>query len=190
MLESVSANGHTFEECKEVLRKNIELDSGFKDFYGWCRANDIPVIIVSSGMAPIIRAVLSNLVGDEAAQEIDIISNDVDVQPNGKWSIKYRHPSSGFGHDKSRAILPYRDLEDPPILFFFGDGVSDMSAAAHADVLFVKQKEGGDNDLAAYCRREGIKHILFEDFSKALPVVQSVVRKEKTVEEVLTIGRA
>lgn len=31
---------------------------------------------------------------------------------------------SGFGHDKSQAILPYRGLPNPPTLFFFGDGVS------------------------------------------------------------------
>lgn len=31
---------------------------------------------------------------------------------------------SGFGHDKSQAILPYRKLIEPPTLFFFGDGVS------------------------------------------------------------------
>lgn len=31
---------------------------------------------------------------------------------------------SGFGHDKSQAILPYRQLAKPPTLFFFGDGVS------------------------------------------------------------------
>ncbi|KAJ6579381.1 HAD-like domain-containing protein [Mycena sp. CBHHK59/15] len=190
MLESIVANGHSFDECKEVLRQNIKLDHGFKDFDSWCRANDIPVVIVSSGMAPIIRAVLSNLVGEEAAKRIDIIANDVDVEPNGKWSIKYRHPSSGYGHDKSRAILPYNDLESPPLLFFFGDGVSDMSAAKHADVLFVKQKDDGENDLAAYCRREGIKHILFRDFAQALKVVQAVVRGEKTPEEVLAIGKA
>lgn len=61
----------------------------------------------------------------------------------------------------------------------------DISAAKHADVLFVKQKDDGENDLAAYCTREGIKHILFKDFSNALPVVQSVVRGEKTLAEVL-----
>ena len=33
-------------------------------------------------------------------------------------------PRSGFGHDKSQAILPYRDLDKPPTLLFFGDGVS------------------------------------------------------------------
>ncbi|KAG6884889.1 hypothetical protein C0993_007398, partial [Termitomyces sp. T159_Od127] len=114
MLESVSAAGHTFEECKEVLRQNIKLDPGFKEFYAWCKDNDVPVIIVSSGMAPLIRAVLSSLVGEDSANEIEIISNDVTVHSDG----------NGFGHDKSQAILPYRDLPTPPTLFFFGDGVS------------------------------------------------------------------
>ncbi|EGO04099.1 hypothetical protein SERLA73DRAFT_175860 [Serpula lacrymans var. lacrymans S7.3] len=190
MLESVVANGHTMDECKEVLKKNIKLDPGFKDFYRWCKANDIPVIIVSSGMEPVIRAVLSNLVGEEDAKEIEIISNDVEIHPDGKWAIKYRHPSSGYGHDKSQAILPYRALSSPPTLFFFGDGVSDMSAARHADVLFVKVKDNGENDLVSYCKQEGIRHILFSDFSKALTVVQSVVEGKKTADEVLTVGQA
>jgi len=138
---------------------------------------------LSSGMAPLIRAVLSNLVGNEAAAEIEIIANDVTVFPDGKWEIKFRHPSSGFGHDKSQAILPYRRLPEPPTLFFFGDGVSDISAAKHADVLFVKTKGDGENDLAVYCQRENIKHILFSDFSKALPIVQSIVRGEKKIQD-------
>lgn len=66
---------------------------------------------------------------------------------------------------------------------------TDMSAAKHADILFVKEKPDGDNDLAAYCNREGIKHILFPDFSEATKVVRSVVEGEKTREEVLGKGR-
>ncbi|KAF4618712.1 hypothetical protein D9613_009873 [Agrocybe pediades] len=185
MLASIVAHGHTFEECKEILRANIKLDPGFKEFYAWCKANDIPVIIVSSGMAPLIRAVLSNLVGEEDANDIEIIANDVTVHPDGKWEIKFRHPSSGFGHDKSQAILPYRNLPNPPTLFFFGDGVSDISAAQHANLLFVKTKLDGENDLAVYCQREGIKHVLFDDFSKALPIVQSVVQGGKTIDDIL-----
>ncbi|TFY74016.1 hypothetical protein EWM64_g9996 [Hericium alpestre] len=205
MLDSVAANGHKFEECKKVLRENIVLDPGFKAFYKYCKAHDIPVIIVSSGMEPIIRAVLSNLLADEAAG-IEIISNAADVKADDSWSIKYRHPSSHFGHDKSQAILPYNRLPNPPTLFFFGDGVSgasppihtsiaadvitDMSAARHADVLFVKTKDGPDNDLHKYCQREGIPHILFRDFSQAVPVVQDVVEGRKTKEEVLAAGKA
>ncbi|KAF8342907.1 HAD-like domain-containing protein [Cantharellus anzutake] len=183
MLDSVKT---PFEECKEILKKNIILDPGFKQFFEWCKSNNVPIIIVSSGMAPLIRAVLSNLIGEEDAQTIDIISNDVEVRPDGQWSIKFRHPTSGYGHDKSQAILPYKELSHRPILFFFGDGVSDLSAARHADVLFVKNdKPEGQNDLAVYVKREGIPHILFTDFTKALPVVQSIVKKEKTVDEVL-----
>jgi len=183
MLESV----HTpFDECKELLKKNIILDHGFKEFYEWCKSNDVPIIIVSSGMAPLIRAVLSNLIGEEAAKTIDIIANEAEVKPDGKWELKFRHPTSGYGHDKSQAILPYRDLPHRPTLFFFGDGVSDISAAKHADVLFVKNdKPEGENDLAAFVKREGIPHILFTDFKQAFPVVQSVVGKEKTVAQVL-----
>ena len=44
-------------------------------------------------MEPIIRTVLSALVTPEEAAEIDIISNHVDVQADGTWSIKYRHPT-------------------------------------------------------------------------------------------------
>ena len=63
MLDSVVANGHTFDECKEILQNSawfylcqlnvpdleidIKLDLGFKEFYIWCKSNDIPVIIVS-----------------------------------------------------------------------------------------------------------------------------------------------
>ena len=65
-----------------------------------------------------------------------------------------------------------------------------MSAAKHADVLFVKEKADGENDLHTYCDQQGIKHILFSDFSKALPVVQSVVDGSKSVQEVLAAGRA
>jgi len=44
-------------------------------------------------MAPLIRVVLSNLIGEEAANEVPIIANDVEVFPDGKWEIRFRHPS-------------------------------------------------------------------------------------------------
>lgn len=186
MLDSVQV---PFEECKEILRKNIKLDPGFHEFYKWCKANGVPVIIVSSGMAPIIRAVLTNLMTPEEANEIEIIANDVkytDPEQEGKtWEIVYRHPESGFGHDKSKAILPYRDLASKPTLFFCGDGVSDMSAAAHADLLFVKLNADGHSDLSKYCIKEHIKHVEFYDFKKVLARVQEVVKGDRTIPQIL-----
>lgn len=93
MLESVTL---TFPECARVLKENIALDPGFKTFYLWCKSKGIPVIIVSSGMAPLIRAVLSNLIGEEAASDITIIANDVrftDPEAKGDtWEIVFRNP--------------------------------------------------------------------------------------------------
>ena len=44
-------------------------------------------------MAPLIRAVLAKRIGEERAREIEIIANDVDIKDDGRWTIKYRHPT-------------------------------------------------------------------------------------------------
>lgn len=188
MIESVSAK-HSFEECREIVKKNIKLDPGFKDFLEWCKSANVPVVIVSSGMVPIIRAILENLIGKEEADKIQIVANEADISKGsgpGQWTIKYRHPESGFGHDKDRCISPYRSLTKRPIIFFCGDGVSDISAARSADCLFAKVKEGTGNDLVKHCEREGIKHVEFESFLEVRDHVQSVVGRKKNLEDLLS----
>jgi len=61
---------------------------------------------------------------------------------------------------------------------------SDISAAKHADLLFVKLKTDGENDLLTYCGEQNIKHLPFRDFSGALSVVQSIVEGRTTVDQV------
>ena len=83
-----------FPECVDYLVKNIKLDPGFSDYLQWALKNDIPTVIVSSGMYPVIKAIMKNLVGDDA-DKIDILSNDVEARPGksidqeGGWQIKY-----------------------------------------------------------------------------------------------------
>ncbi|TXT08849.1 hypothetical protein VHUM_02977 [Vanrija humicola] len=178
-----------FAQCTETLRQNIRLDPGFEEFYYWCKAHGVPVIIVSSGMAPNIRAVLSHLMGEEEAAQIEIIANDVRfTDPEGKgdeWEIVWRHPESGFGHDKSQSIIPYRELAQRPTIFFAGDGVSDLSAARHADLLFTKVAPGVDSDLLKYCKREGIPHVRFATFKEILEDVKKVVEGQATTQEII-----
>ncbi|BGP48041.1 hypothetical protein JCM10450v2_003913 [Rhodotorula kratochvilovae] len=189
MLASVWTAGYKFDAVKEFLVKNITLDTGFKACFDWCKANNVPLVIVSSGMKPIIEAILANLIGAEDAAKIDIIANDVEIAADGSWKIVYRHPESHFGHDKSRATAPYRDLPHKPTLFFCGDGVSDLSAAKAADLLFVKVIEGHTNDLAVHCDREKIPYVAFDNFEQVRDVVARVVEGKTTVEQELATGK-
>ena len=141
-----------FPECIKALCANIKLDPHFADFYNWARVNNVPVIVLSSGMTPIIRGLLVHLLGPEG-NDIEIVSNDVEARPGkkieeeGGWQIRF-HDESHFGHDKSLAIIPYRKHFDEkkgkerPTMLYAGDGVSDLSAARETDLLFAKKGMG------------------------------------------------
>jgi len=158
-----------YDQCIETLVENIKLDPYFKEFYDWTRANNVPVVVLSSGMVPIISALLQHLVGPEA-KDIQIVSNDVaprdgkSINEEGGWQIIFHDERwvnslisytiwkkilkltvwSHFGHDKSLEIRPYAALPESerPTMFYAGDGVSDLSAAKETDLLFAKKGHG------------------------------------------------
>src|ERR1700712_5560564 len=104
MMDSVPT---PYSECIELLLANITLDPGFQGFLDFARSASIPVIILSGGMEPIIRALLSKMVGEKEAASIKIVSNHVAAREgkdlyndrNG-WEIIFRDESI-HGHDKS-----------------------------------------------------------------------------------------
>ncbi|CAH7675178.1 HAD-like domain-containing protein [Phakopsora pachyrhizi] len=141
MIDSISAK-HPFEECKQIVQSKIKLDPVFKDSLAYVKSAKIPVVIVSSGMVPIICAIFENLVGKEDAEQIEIVANEM---------ITFRHPESGFGQDKDQCISPNQDLSPKLVIFFCGDGVSDLLAANSADCRLVKVKGGSGNYLTKHC---------------------------------------
>ncbi|CCG82585.1 Uncharacterized phosphatase C823.14 [Taphrina deformans PYCC 5710] len=175
MLKSVTT---PFPECVQLLLDNISLDPGFATFYAWCLSKDIPVVVLSSGMQPIIRALLTKLIGP-TADKIDIISNDVDIHEDGSWDIVF-HDESHFGHDKSLAIKPYKALSPRPTMVYCGDGVSDLSAARETDLLFAKS----GRDLVSYCIKEGMPFSVFDDFQAIHETVERLHSKKVSLEEV------
>ncbi|KAL8949641.1 MAG: hypothetical protein Q9222_004266 [Ikaeria aurantiellina] len=191
MMESVTT---PFPECIKLLCENIKLDPYFKDFYYWSRENKVPVIVLSSGMTPIIRSLLVHLVGPEA-NDIEIISNEVIDKPGmtkdqeDGWQLKF-HDDSGFGHDKSLTIRPYakhfaeQPDEPKPILLYAGDGVSDLSAARETDLLFAK----AGRDLVTYCEREGIPFAVFDDWQSILSTTQDLYNGKTSLKKVANEG--
>ncbi|MCJ1408235.1 hypothetical protein MMC19_002309 [Ptychographa xylographoides] len=187
MLDSIST---PFPECVDYLLEHITLDPHFTTFYNYCLTNSIPVIVLSSGMTPIIRALLHKLVGPTASH-IEIICNEAVPRPgktmadqNG-WTIRF-HDDSGFGHDKSLAIRPYREHfvgtneSGRPMMFYAGDGVSDLSAARETDLLFAKK----GRDLVTYCEREGVPFTVFEDWRDILGKMREICEGKISVDEV------
>jgi 2,3-diketo-5-methylthio-1-phosphopentane phosphatase len=175
MMESIST---PYPECIKFLTDNIKLDPYFTHFLEYARPNNIPVVVLSSGMVPIIDALLKKLVGEELSKDISIVANDVKAR-KGKtledergWEIVF-HDDSGFGHDKSLTIRPYADLpeEKRPTMFYAGDGVSDLSAARETDLLFAKKGK----DLVTYCVREDVPFTLFEDWKSITAKVKEIV---------------
>ncbi|KAI0111779.1 HAD-like domain-containing protein [Daldinia grandis] len=181
MMDSIKT---PYDQCIATLLKNIQLDPHFAEFFAWTRANNVPVVVLSGGMQPIIRALLAHLVGEDAVQHMQIVSNDVEARPgksindeNG-WNIKF-HDDSDFGHDKSLEIRPYAALPERPIMFYAGDGVSDLSAAKETDLLFAK----AGRDLVTYCENEKVPFVTFNDFSDIHKIVADVVEGKITVKE-------
>ena len=196
MLDSVKT---PFPECIKALCDNIKLDPSFNDFYKWSRQNDVPVIVLSSGMTPIIRALLVHLIGPEG-NDIEIVSNEGADRPpkkkeeEGGWQIQF-HDESGFGHDKSMTIRLYAKYfeehpnEPRPTMFYAGDGVSDLSAARETDLLFAKKGHGElaaqsmtrieltnfPSDLITYCEREGVPFTVFEDWRSILETTKAIL---------------
>ncbi|OJD19299.1 hypothetical protein AJ78_00748 [Emergomyces pasteurianus Ep9510] len=173
MLDSVKT---PFSECIRILLENMELDPYFAEFYNWARDHNVPIVILSSGMVPVIHALLVKLLGHEP-ENIQIVANQVasrdgkDINSEGGWQIVY-HDDSHFGHDKSLEIKPYAALPagERPTLLYAGDGVSDLSAASQTDLLFAKK----GNDLVTYCQREKIPYTVFEDWSTILQTTKEI----------------
>lgn len=211
MLDSVP---NPFDECKEVLKKNMKLDPHFVEFYDWAKDHNVPIVVLSSGMKPIISGLFESLLGHKP-DNLSIVSNDVesrdgrDINTPRGWQIKY-HDDSHFGHDKSLEIKPYAALPEGerPILLYAGDGVSDLSAAAETDLLFAKKGRGKYlllsslhyfilqpsarltriEDLVTYCEREGMPFTIFEDWSSILETTKAIYEGKVSLKKVAEEG--
>ncbi|KAF3893147.1 Pdp3-interacting factor 1 [Trichophyton interdigitale] len=184
MLDSIDT---PFDECVEFLCQRVTLDPHFTEFYNWAKNNNVPVVVLSSGMVPIIHALLVKLLGHEP-ENIQIVANQVtsrdgkDINSKGGWQIDF-HDDSHFGHDKSLEIRPYAAIpkSDRPILLYAGDGVSDISAARQTDLLFAKK----GHDLTIICKRDNIPYTTFEDWSSILSTTRDLLEGKTTLDDVI-----
>ncbi|KAL1922519.1 uncharacterized protein VTP21DRAFT_10058 [Calcarisporiella thermophila] len=154
----------TWEEADE-LYKEIEADPDFSNFYHMCERTKIPLTVVSSGLRPIIDMFMHRFLG-EAAKSMDIISNHAKIGDR-KWQIIWNDDSE-YGNDKSIPIKKVREsLGNDAVIIFVGDGISDVSAAKSADILFARH----GLDLEKWCKRERVPFRGFSRFGEVEEVI-------------------
>lgn len=174
-----------FDDGFEVMKEKLVFDPDFSDFHAFCVKNKIPFNVISAGLKPLLRAVLDNHLGPDAAN-IEIISNDMQLSEDGKsWSVVWRDDTP-LGHDKAASIQAFKNdsalLEEdelPPLIVFIGDGVSDLPAAREADILFARR----GLRLEEYCIENKIPYIPFDSFASIKKEIQRLAAEDKKVEE-------
>jgi len=91
MMDSVTK---PFPECVEYLTQNIKLDPYFNEYFQWALKNEIPTVVLSSGMTPVIKALLEKLVGPDS-DKIQVVCNDPEprdgksIDQEGGWQLKF-----------------------------------------------------------------------------------------------------
>lgn len=142
-----------FAEAEKLLRAEVQLDPHFKPFAHWCKAQQLPLTVLSAGFHQTIQLFLNH---DEFPQ-MEILANE--LQPNERtgWQCVFRDKSDD-GHDKAQALHAARQRGQYTV--FIGDGLSDRRAAEAADEVFAKHA------LAEHCRARGIACHEYQTFAE------------------------
>ncbi len=171
-------DGHMdLKEYQEITFRNIQADRAtmqsyvnehanlrpyFRELWGFCQANDIPMAVVSQGLDFYIEALLER----EGVGKVPVYAVNTEFH-DGEISYQYNHAYPGKeseGNSKGFVVKSFQDQGCH--VFFAGDGRSDLEAARVADVIFAH------STLAKFCDDEGITYQQFDDFGGMLVSVQ------------------
>ena len=167
-------DGHlNLKEYQEITFRNIQADRAtmqayvkehanlrpyFREMWGFCQANDIPMAVVSQGLDFYIQALLDR----EGLGRVPVHAVNTDFQDGEiSYHYDYTYPrKENEGNSKGLVVKSFQ--EHGCHVFFAGDGRSDLEAARVADVVFAH------STLAKLCDDEGIAYNHFKDFGAML----------------------
>jgi 2-hydroxy-3-keto-5-methylthiopentenyl-1-phosphate phosphatase len=148
----------------EILRKvrsHYRMRDGVHALAARCRADGVPVIVVSAGLDFCIRDVLHRF----RVEPDELICPRTRLMRNG-ISISFppfRSPSHDFKEEAVRRLQRegFRTA-------YFGDGYSDFHAAERADVVFAVKGSA----LERRCERTGVRFTPFRSYARALDTLR------------------
>ncbi len=148
------------------IATRVAVRPGFVKFVGYCRANDIRFVLVSSGLDLYIAPTMRNI----GLQSLETHSATATVTPDG-IQVAYKDPSgapiiSGFKESYLREFK-----QSGHTVIYVGDGSSDIAPAAEADFVIAR------STLARYCEDNDLPHYSFTTFSDVVEHVEAVRRQ-------------
>ncbi len=150
----------SWAEAQPLLHRQNGIDPTFPAFVRWVEGKNIPFMVLSAGVAQIIREYLATV----GLAKLDIRANQIRIE-NRRWRVDY-FDDTPFGNDKAAAVREAAGEGFRTV--FIGDGISDFPVASVADILFAKR---GDR-LAAHCASQGIDFHPFDNFEEVLAVLR------------------
>ncbi|KAG0240006.1 hypothetical protein BGW41_007267 [Actinomortierella wolfii] len=198
----------TWEEGLDLVR-DAELDPGFVKFHNYVCQQKIPFAVVSCGLDILIKEYMKLHLGPEQASQLNILANYGSVD-NRKWNVTFRddsphtHDKSRCIKEARKAFEEAKALQkkaltemaqeqfdqqqhhhhhhhhDHQVIVFCGDGISDLSAAREADVLFARR----GRDLETYCRTHRLPFLPFDTFEEVHDVVQGLYEGVISIEDI------
>ncbi len=133
-----------WEEAVKGLTESIQIDPDFPAFVLWCRNQDFPLTVVSSGIRPVINLFIEEW-------KLPVYAHEVEPDPSG-WRYKRLK-------DQEKLVIVQKAMAEGQTAYI-GDGASDVKVAPLVDLLFARR----GFYLAHYCQTEGIPFVPFSSF--------------------------
>ena len=151
---------------REKLNRHLDtftLTDGFVETVEYCRANGIPLTILSDGFDYYIEYLLAR----HGITGVEYRANHL-IFANGSLAVEFPFEAMGCGrcgnckrwHMETGAV-------DGETIVYVGDGYSDRYAVRKAHVVFAR------GDLIDYCNKHGIAFTSFSDFFDILKYLEN-----------------
>lgn len=154
MTEQVSMITAGWEAARDALIRGVRVREGFAEFVEFCDDRGILISILSSGLRPLIAALLEAY----SIRGLDIRAHDVRMLPASWEMVPYpgERLSESCSHCKCVDIESFKRAGN--FVIYVGDGYTDICPSAHADLLFATDA------LATECNHVSRPFCFFETF--------------------------
>jgi 2-hydroxy-3-keto-5-methylthiopentenyl-1-phosphate phosphatase len=144
----------------------VEIRPGFKDLFDYCSEKGLDAVIVSNGLQLYIETILKNL----GIENVEIYAARSRFGPDG-IEITYPDPDSASIEDGFKEYYSkYLRKKGYDMMYYVGNGVSDIYPARHADHIFAI------DGLLQQCQQENLVCTPFNDLYDVIRELDTILR--------------